>query len=222
MGQAEQYLNEKVKNNREIFIDDAAVESGIDKVLLFEAMKKLERDGLGQVVVGRRGGKTRFEVGKTKEQSKIAVALAVALEDVIKEKDCEFSIEVDSLVSKFDKKDIVSAFKILESKELGSFMVGRKGAKSRFEVGKSKTIKVASKKKPVQTVDDSEILVLNPPATELSVKYKIKTYGNTSFAITTMEGFNSFDEAFEASELNSLANADDIKATLLKFGLVRC
>jgi len=225
---AREYLISKSKICSEIFIDEAAVESGLDKAILFHTMKSLEDQEVGKIIVGRRGGRTRFEVGKTKQVSKYATALATVLENIIIEKGYEFCIEAEALATKFEKKDISSAFKMLESKGLGVFIVGRKGGKSRFEVGKKKEVKIISKKKIVQTVDDADILVVGPPPVQVNknkkeTTYRIRVYGDTAFAIVVHDG-TSFDEAFETSELRTKVSAKDLeafKARLLKFGLVK-
>jgi len=225
---AREYLLNKSKTCSQIFIDDAVTETGIDKAVLFEAMKSLEDQEIGKIIVGRRGGRTRFEVGKIKQVSKYAIALTTALENIITQKGCEFIIEADSLTSQFEKKDISSAFKMMEAKGLGVFVIGRKGGKSRFEVGKKKEAKKPSKKKVVQTVDDTDILVVASPLSvktkdEKETTYKIKIYGDTAFAIVVHDG-TSFDEAFETSELRTKVSAKDLEACkikLLKFGLVK-
>ena len=132
------------------------------------------------------------------------------------------------MTSQFEKKDISSAFKMMEAKGLGVFVIGRKGGKSRFEVGKKKEAKKPSKKKVVQTVDDTDILVVASPLSvktkdEKETTYKIKIYGDTAFAIVVHDG-TSFDEAFETSELRTKVSAKDLEACkikLLKFGLVK-
>ena len=223
------YLITKTQSNTTIFIDDIVSETGADKAVIFQAMKNLEAQSIGSIIVGRRGGRTRFEVGKEKENSKYAVVLAVSLEKIIKTKQTNFVIEAESLESKFQKKDIVNAFKMLEAKGFGVFLVGRKGSKSRFEVGKTKEIKKTSTRTPKHVnIPDEQILVKKPirhQEKNTNEKWKIRIFGKSVFLIASLEGFDSFESAFKNSGLENNfkteAEMNAFKMELTKFGLAK-
>ncbi len=135
-----------LKKGDEISVDDVASQSNFDRNTIMSAMKGLQSDGQGKFVVGRKGSKSRFLFGVQdviKPVDQRVVTLATALTRLVENKrqqnpNDQIVINVDDLVAKFAPKDIVAAFGIMETNDVGIFLVGRKGAKSRFEVGRKR------------------------------------------------------------------------------------
>lgn len=133
------------KTSDVVVIDDLSESLPVDRAAIVSALKAMEREGFGKFVIGRRGGKSRFIFGH-KENLNISqkvTVLVAALEKTIIEKleqnpNDLIVINVKDLANKFLATDVVSAFKILESKNLGMFVIGRRGAQSRFEVGRKR------------------------------------------------------------------------------------
>lgn len=128
-----------------VVIDDLLERGPIDRVSLVSTLKRMEHEGFGKFVIGRRGGKSRFIFGHKENLnvSQKVTVLVAALEKTIVEKleqnpNDSIVINVKDLTSKFSATDVVSAFKILESKSVGMFVIGRRGAQSRFEVGRKR------------------------------------------------------------------------------------
>jgi hypothetical protein len=113
------------------------------KTVVLEAMKSLQKEGKGTLVVGRHGHSTRFRLGATQVDQKVII-LAMGLEAVIQKNvasappGTDLVINLEDLEKQFNKSHLVSAFRILEEKKLGVFTIGRKGAKTRFEIGKTR------------------------------------------------------------------------------------
>lgn len=109
------------------------------------ALKELEKEKVGYFIPGRKGAKSRFCFGVKKQKvinSRVSVLIS-ALTKLIESKkktanDSQIVIYTDDLIKKFSSRDIIDAFSIMENNGLGIYLVGRKGNKSRFEVGRTR------------------------------------------------------------------------------------
>jgi len=157
--EVKQFVLSYKQTENEAILDSLESAGKYDRAVIMSAMKALQNDGRGRFVVGRKGGKTRFEFGAQVEEkpsappaqeSKINI-IANGLENVIKQEQEKnpnnpLIFNVDELAARVDRSLLIAAFRVLETRQIGTFIVGRKEQSSRFVVGEVK------KEKPVVDV----------------------------------------------------------------------
>jgi len=205
--------------------DDVEVDSVMeqypefDRVDIVNAMKALQQDNLGVLVVGRRNKKTRFRKG----YMRVPVGLNQTSLDQLR--NCistlkhatEFPLEdghgsVQNATEFFqgNKNHALEALKQLESEGLGLFLIGRRGGHSRFIVGLSRE-EFANKVKTSLvkiTPKNTNVVELHTAVNEGKVEYKTLDKDSVKYTIVSGimfkseeaddEGYSSVQEALDS------------------------
>ena len=115
-----------------------------DRVDIVNAMKALEVEKVGVLIVGRRNKKTRFRRGYMRLPTELNKNSVEQLKNCILTLDRGSEFPLDSTdgnqqnATRFfngNKNHAVEALKALEAEGLGVFLIGRRGGLSRFVVG---------------------------------------------------------------------------------------
>ena len=228
----------KFSSRQELIVDDVVIQTGIDRLTVISAMKSMTLDGTGKFVSGRKGGRSRFVFGDFTNDDVVderTMLLSTALKRLIDKKfqtnpDQQIIIFVDDLKGKFQLKEILGAFRLLEKEELGLFIPGRKGAKSRFEVGRKREDKIRKTSSgseydlpspndgpfSEEADEDSEIDESESP----NIGYVLRVNDKYAFLLSDVKGgHTSINEAIRAHKcFNNIEDLTEIKSQLIHFG----
>lgn len=219
---------------KEVTLDDVVAMSK-DKELSVSLLRKFQDEKLGILLLGRRGQKTRFVFGVQPQENKKARIIATALEKAIATVEIKNGtkpiITVESMESKFNKNDLVEAFRMMEAKGLGVFILGRKGSKSRFEIGATKEQKVKTKSENnneeyiLPSPEEGPFSFSSSPTSEEEVVsqkgIRVNILENTCFVLANVSGGkDSVEEAVKDNE-ELMKLLDDNKFNNLCNGLQR-
>jgi len=228
-------------NCTELFVDDV-VKKGIERNSVVLMMKQMSDKGEGKFIAGRKGGRSRFLFGQTMIEEIIdpsVIVLANALKRLIDKKlqidpDQQIIIYVEDLKDKFALKNILLACKILEKDNIGLYIPGRRGGKSRFEVGRKREDKFHKTRSsgseydlplpedgPFSNVEnETENCECNDEEPNTNIGYTIRTDGHTIFLQNNIKGgYSTIDEAIKSYK--KFANITKLEMLEIKNQLVR-
>ena len=201
-----------------------------DRVDIVNAMKALEVEKVGVLIVGRRNKKTRFRRGYMRLPSELNKNSVEQLKNHVLSlsRGTEFLLESEDdsqqTASRFflgNKNHAVEALKSLESEGLGVFLIGRRGSVSRFVVGvcrddllnKTKTTLVKISKQTNNVIDihastqeqKQEIVPAQENVNEQSSsRYTVISGIMFKSDLEDDDGFASVEEALEQSGYSNI------------------
>lgn len=188
---------------------------------VIRALKALEETGAGVFAIGRRGRKSRFIKGAIRIKSKLDQAEVDLVKSFVEKlTDNQFIIlnsnnelVLDNVVlyKTKDRTAMIEIFKMLESNGLGYFIIGRRGAQSRF----AKTSAKANKNKvfiPNDKAPSKEEI-----KTEQVCRYNV--INNVLFQCVGIDGgYNTVEEVMKVANIEDKFDVSYVKEHLSKFG----
>ncbi len=209
-GEVKSIISEFIKTSTssEISVEDLLENfPQFTRVDTINVLKQLELDGNGALCVGRRGKSTRFMKNAHRIKVSIDEKVMQSLRDEINSMTTNDFISVKDASEKYFSNNLnltIEALKEIEAEGLGIFLIGRRGAVSRFIVGASrekivKEPKVRNIPVQVETV---------PP--QIEVKYKLVN-GIIINAVGCDDGFDQLEALISAENL-SIENLDEVKS----------
>lgn len=207
-----------------------------DRVDIVSAMKILESEKVGVLIVGRRNKKTRFRRGYMRLPTGINKCSLEQLRNCVSVLNRGTEFPLDSTggsqqnATEFfvgNKNHAIEALKTLESEGLGVFLIGRRGSFSRFVVGvcrddlinKTKTTLVKIPKQSYNVIDihsnvQEQIQEENLVQEHVNVK-SIEEDSNSRYTIISgimfksdLEDDDGFSSVDEALEQSGYSNVD--------------
>ena len=110
----------------------------IDHIDILNALKAMESEGKGVLYLGRRKKPTRFIKGASRPNPATLVNedKITALYNFMKSQSANAEIKVNDIENRFSTRtEAINALKYMESQNVGIFLIGRRGAESRFVIG---------------------------------------------------------------------------------------
>ena len=110
----------------------------IDHIDILNSLKALEKEGKGVLYLGRRKKKTRFIKGASRPNPANLVGedKVKSLYEFMMTQGVNAEIKVDDILEMFTTRtEAINALKYMESQNVGIFLIGRRGADSRFIIG---------------------------------------------------------------------------------------
>ena len=226
----------------ELTVDDIfAIYTDFDpernRIDVLSALRGLEVEGLGVLAVGRRGKFTRFIKGAKRIRSNINADIQSSINNIITnmqdskelvlEKNGDSTIDGVVIYHNDNRSQVIECVKDFEQKEMGVFIIGRRGGQSRFikgvkraEIIKHKSEKVQPKPQPsiiINSIMDKCDLQKVPtiPKTEVPTRYNI--INNVVFKCAE-GGFGTIEELIKQNNIAEKFEPKTIEENLEKFG----
>jgi len=176
------------------------------------ALRQLEAEGLGVLAVGRRGKPTRFIRGAVRVDININAAIQEKIKKIVSvmevgktlvlENDGNLTIDNFLVAVETNRVQVIECLKLFQKENLGLFIIGRKGGKSRF------LKKEAIPEEPVLQTEENN---------ESDITYNV--INNVLFKSAYIKtGYPSIEAADAELNLHELFDMELLKSNLSEFG----